>query len=82
MAKKTAGMTDAQKGKKWTELAEKRFNRALSAIRGLTKLANTKRYAWTPNQIKTMKDAFEARLDGMFKAYAGEEQVRDDKISL
>lgn len=80
MAKKT--LTEAQKAAKWRDLAQKRFDRAINAIRGLTKLANTKRYSYTPKQVETMKNTFEARLDAMFAAYEGKSAAKEDSVSL
>lgn len=81
MAKKGKTMTDAQKSEKWTELAEARLNRSLKAIRGITKLANSRRYHWTPKQLETIKKAYEAALDDCFAAYEGK-TVSSGEITL
>lgn len=70
MAKK-ATRSDAEKSAKWKELAEKRANRIIKGIESLSKLSAKSRYSYTPKQIETLKEAFEAAFDECFARYAG-----------
>lgn len=79
MAKKT--LTEAQKSAKWKELAESRLGGALNKIHGLAKLANTKRYAYTPKQIETMRNLLEDACNNLFAAYEGK-TVAGGKVNL
>lgn len=77
-----ADMTDAQKKQrvelvnalrsaKFKKSASKHGSTALSAIEKLTQCANTKRYAYTTQQVEQLKKAFKDALEGCFGAFDG-----------
>lgn len=73
MAKKAA-LTDAQKESKFKDLAGKRMNRILNGIAGLSKLAATSRYRYTPAQVEKMEKAFQESLNHCFAGFKGARQ--------
>lgn len=66
-----AKATEAQKAKKFQELAEKRMTKILRGIEGLSKLAVPARYSYTPKQVQTMGDALNEALKSCFAGFSG-----------
>lgn len=74
MAKKT--VTDADKEKKFRELAELRMNKILNGIAGLSKLSAPSRYKYSPQQVAKMEQAFQAALNACFAGFKGARQSK------
>lgn len=69
-----APLTDAAKEKKFRELAEKRMNRILNGIAGLSKLSAPSRYKYNPQQVEKMEKAFQNALNLCFAGFKGARQ--------
>lgn len=69
-----AKVTDAQKAAKFRDLAEKRMNRILNGIAGLSKLSATSRYSYSPVQVEKMEKAFQGALNSCFAGFKGARQ--------
>jgi hypothetical protein len=74
-------LSQAQKAAKFKELGEIRLNRALTAIHGLRKLANKKRYHYTDGQVKILETAFKDALSDCFSAFEGK-TISSGKVQL
>lgn len=61
--------TDAQKAKKFQELAEKRVSKILKGLEGLTKLSATARYSYTPKQVEAMATAIQKAGEHCFNSF-------------
>lgn len=74
MATKGKGKTEksqAQKEADFRKLAEKHANTAVAAIGRLSKLANARKYAWTPAQLKLISDGINGAMSACAAAFEG-----------
>ncbi len=69
MAKKRKARSDAEKAADFKKLGTVRASRAVNALDGLAKLANRRRYGFTPAQVKTLADTLRASLDRCLGAF-------------
>lgn len=75
-------MSGRDKHAKFVELAEKRVNKALEALRLVGNLANKANYEYSPDEAKRIVTALQAELMSVKSKFLSEHSGQDKKFSL
>lgn len=67
--KKAAAKPVESKAEKFARLGAMRTTKAINAMRGLRKLANSNNYEYTPEQVEKIVTALKAEVEGVYEAF-------------